>query len=91
MRQAGSPPLFWAEAINTASYVRNRCPTSALDGGVPFTVWTGKIPTVSFMQVFGAKVFVNDKNPGKGKFDSIAVPGIFVGYDSQSKAQSTPT
>lgn len=86
MRQAGSPPSFWAEAINTASYIRNRCPTSALDGRVPFTVWTGKIPTVKFMQVFGAKVFVKNKNPGKGKFDSRAVPGIFMGYDAQSKA-----
>ena len=86
MRQAGSFPAFWAEAINTACYVRNRCPTSALDGGIPFTVWTGKIPTVDFMQVFGAKVFVKDKTPNKGKFDSRAIQGIFVGYDTSSKA-----
>lgn len=38
------------------------------------------------MQVFGAKVFVKDKNPGKGKFESRATPGIFVRYGSQSKA-----
>lgn len=86
MRQAGSSPAFWAEAINTACYVRNRCPTSALNGGIPFTEWTGKIPTVNFMQIFGAKVFVKDKNPNKGKFDSRAIEGIFTGYDTESKA-----
>lgn len=51
MQQAGSSPAFWAEAVNTACYVRNRCQTSALNGGISFTEWTGKIPTVNFMQV----------------------------------------
>lgn len=29
---------FWAEAINTVNYIRNRCPTSHLDGRTPFQV-----------------------------------------------------
>lgn len=85
MRQAGVPPIFWAEAVNTACYIRNRCPTAALKGRLPFTVWTGKTPTMIYMQTFGTKVFVKIKG-NRGKFDSRSEEGIFVGYDRQSKA-----
>lgn len=86
MRQAGSPPSFWAEAVHTANYIRNRCPTTALNGEIPFKQWTGKKPTVIYMQVFGAKVYYKDKGSQKGKFDSNSKLGIFMGYDVQSKA-----
>lgn len=80
MKQAGVPPHFWAEAIYNANYTRNRCPTSALSGSIPYTVWTGKTPTLAHMQVFGAKTFVLDKKQNKGKFESRSKPGIFLGY-----------
>ena len=67
MRQAGSPPAYWAEAINTACYLGNRCTTSALKGGIPFKLWRNKTPTVNYIKVFGSKVYVLDKNPQKGK------------------------
>lgn len=40
-------PTFWAEAIMTACYIRNRCPTRALQEGVPYTAWTTKVPTAN--------------------------------------------
>lgn len=86
MRQAGSPPHLWAEAVNTANYIGNRCPTTALNGGIPFTLWKGKIPTLAYFQVFGAKAFVLNKTQGRGKLDSRSEPGIFVGYAQTSKA-----
>lgn len=39
-----------------------------------------------YFQIFGAKVFVMDKNPEKGKFESRSEEGIFVCYSSESKA-----
>ncbi|KMQ84419.1 copia protein, partial [Lasius niger] len=86
MRQANVPPVFWAEAVNTACYVRNRCITKSLDGQVPYKLWKGKTPTVIYFKIFGSKVFVLDKNPQKGKFDSRSEEGIFVGYSNESKA-----
>lgn len=86
MRQAGSPPALWAEAVNTANYIRNRCPTTALNGLIPFTLWKGKKPTIVYMNVFGSKAYYKEKGKPKGKFESRSQLGIFVGYDTQSKA-----
>lgn len=85
MRQAGVPPIFWAEAINTACYIRNRYPTKALDGQVPHRLWTGKKPTMIYMQPFGIKAFVLLKK-NKGKFESRSRECTFVGYSQESKA-----
>ena len=35
---AGLPKSLWAEAFSTATYVRNRTPTKALDGHTPYEV-----------------------------------------------------
>lgn len=36
MLQSKLPPHFWAEAIATAAYIRNRCPTRNLEDSTPF-------------------------------------------------------
>ncbi|KMQ91542.1 retrovirus-related pol polyprotein from transposon tnt 1-94 [Lasius niger] len=44
--RSGLPPSFWAEAVNTANLIRNRCPTSRLKGRTPYEAWYGKSPNV---------------------------------------------
>lgn len=83
--QSGLSHKFWAEAVNAANYIRNRSPTKALDGKTPFEVLTGKIPDVTHLRVFGSAVFILNKDPNIGKFDSRGMPGIFVGYADSSK------
>lgn len=34
--ESGIPPSFWAEAINAANYVKNRCTTKGSPGGTPY-------------------------------------------------------
>lgn len=84
--ESGMSPSFWGEAVKTANYIRNRCPSQSLKEGTPYEKRTGRRPNLHFLQVFGCKAFVLNKAPGKGKFDARAIRGRFVGYSEISKA-----
>lgn len=83
--QSGLPRTFWAEAILTAVYIRNRCPSRSLDGKLPHEIWTGKILTAIHFQIFGTKAHMLDKSKHV-KFDQKTIECIFVGYSTESKA-----
>lgn len=55
--ESGLPRTLWAKAISMVAFIRNRCPTSALQGKAPFEMWTGKKPDVTCLRVFGCKAF----------------------------------
>lgn len=84
--QASLPPSYWAEAISTANYIRNRCPSRSLGNNIPEKIWSGKKPTLSHLQTFGVKAFALDKTPNKGKFEPRSHECIFLGYETESKA-----
>lgn len=86
MRHAAVPPIFWAEAINTANYIRNRCITKSLNRRVPYTAWTGKKPTLIHLKIFGTKAYALNKVPKREKFDSRSQECMLVGYSTESKA-----
>ena len=45
LQQAGLNKSFWAEAISTAAYLRNRMVTTVLKTGhTPYQLWFGKKP-----------------------------------------------
>ena len=50
---AKMPLRVWADAVNTAAYLRNRSPTTALNGHTRYEIWFGKKPNVSHLRVFG--------------------------------------
>lgn len=83
--QSGLPAKFWAEAVNTANYIRNRCPTKSLNGSTPYGIWYGHPPNVSHLQNFGCKVFCLNNDPNKGKLDPRSKEGIFLGYSETTK------
>jgi hypothetical protein len=79
-------PIGALHKILTANHIRNRCPSRSLEGEIPFKMWTGRTPIVSYFRKFGTTAFALDKTPGKGKFDSRSKKCIFIGYSVQSKA-----
>jgi transposase InsO family protein len=36
LKAKGLPSWFWGEAVNTAVYILNRCPTKSVTGMTPF-------------------------------------------------------
>jgi len=85
MIQSKVSPSFWAEAVNTANHIRNRCPSKGTNGETPYKLWNGKIPNVKYFRVFGSKVLFLDKELRKGKFASRSKEGIFIGYSEETK------
>ena len=82
---ANLPQKFWAEAISTAAYLRNRCPTSSFKGATPYERWFGVKPDVEHLRVFGCKVYVHIPDEKRRKLDAKAVEGVFVGYPAGKK------
>jgi len=83
--QSGLPSFLWAEAVNTANYIRNRCPTKSLSGKTPYEVWHQEIPDVAHFREFGCRVLILDRGSNIGKLDNRCKSGHFVGYSQQSK------
>ena len=79
------PLKFWAEAVNTVVYLRNRSPTSALNGRTPFEYWFNRKPDVSNLRVFGCICYVHIPDALRKKLDPKSYKAIFVGYPSDTK------
>ena len=71
---------FWAEAVETACYLVNRSPSSALEDKTPHKVWTGKKPSLSHLRVFGCDAYVHVPKEKRTKLDNKSERCIFIGY-----------
>ena len=83
--QAGLPLVFWAEAIRTANFIRNRCPSRSLNGKTPYEMLHGRKPDVCFFREFWCSVYILDRTSHKGKFEKKTKNGVFLGYSEESK------
>ena len=86
LKAKGLPDCFWGEAVATAVYLLNRCPTKNVEGMTPFEVWHGKKPAVHHLRVFGCIAYVLNTTPHLKKLEDRDRRMIFIGYESGSKA-----
>lgn len=86
LKGAGLPDAFWAEAVNTAVYVLNRCSTRALNNKTPDEAYYGTKPSVSHLRKFGCECFVHIPSERRKKLDDKSKKCIFLGYSEESKA-----
>jgi hypothetical protein len=87
MEQAGLPLEYWAEAARTACYLRNRSPSSALEGfKTPYQAFTGKKPNLSHIRTFGCIAYVQELPKNRTKLENKATTCILLGYSAISKA-----
>ena len=76
---------FWAEALSTAMYLRNRSPTRAVEGKTLFEAWTGQKPDVKNFHIFGCVAYAHIPKDERHKLDSKAKKCIFLGYGTNTK------
>lgn len=85
LMDSGLPHSLWSEAVNTATYLRNRCPTKVLKNCTPFECWFGRKPSVFHLRTFGCKAVALNKKPGRSKLDAKGKMYVFVGYSHKTK------
>jgi hypothetical protein len=77
---------FWADVVNTAVYIKHRCPTKHLESKTPQEAWTNRKPNVSHLRVFGCKIFAHIPDEKRSKLKSKFMPCVFLGYCEGTKA-----
>jgi len=78
------PKEFWAETVDCAIYLSNRCPTKNLNEMTPQEAWSGRKPNVSHLKVFGSISYVDVDDQVGTKLDDKSKKIIFVGYDKKN-------
>ena len=89
LKQAGAPSSYWAEAIQTAVYLKNISITKGTHGleATPFELWFGKKPKVEHLRVWGctAYAYIHPANRSDKKWSARAEKMMFVGYTMTTK------
>ena len=76
---------FWAEALSTMVYLRNRSPTKALGGVTPHDAWSGSKPSVHHLRIFGFNAYAHVPRVQRRKLDSKTRRCILLGYGTEQK------
>ena len=74
---ANAPKKFWAEAVNTAAYLINKSPSTAIGFKTLEEMWSGAPPKYDHIRVFGCVAYAHIK---QGKLDPRAIKCMFIGY-----------
>ena len=76
---------LWGEAILTHIYLRNRCPSSILLGGItPYERVFSHAPSIAHLRVFGTKCFIKVPDELRAKFDDKARECHLIGFEGES-------
>lgn len=82
---AGLFKSYWAEALTTANYLRNRSPVTGRDK-TPYELFFGVKPDVSHLRTFGARVYaLTPKQLRHSKLEQTSERGRFIGYPAGTK------
>ena len=80
------PKEFWAEAVQCAVYIQNRCPHAILENKTPQELWRGHKPNVSHFRVFGSVAYAHIPDQRRTKLEDKSEKLVFIGYEEKSKA-----
>ena len=77
---------YWAEAVATATCLRNCLVSTALKAGeTPYLLWYGKKPNLEHIRVFGCVVYSHILSENRKKLDKKAQKLRFIGYTETAR------
>jgi hypothetical protein len=75
---------LWSAAIDTANYLRNRSPSSALNGMTPYEALYKKKPKINHLVIFGSDAYPLEMTNKRDKFEPTARSNcIMIGYGNK--------
>jgi hypothetical protein len=74
------PQRLWAEALNCATYIRNRAPHSFVKDKTPYEAWSGLKLEVTHFRIFGLRAWAEIPSEKRKALDPQSTECIFVGY-----------
>jgi hypothetical protein len=78
-------PTYWAEAIHTTIYLRNRSPTASLDGITPYEAWFGFKPQFKHLRFFGSVCYALVSKEKITKIVSRSLKCTMIVYSDEKK------
>ena len=85
LNEKNLPNYFWADAVSTAMYLINRCPTAGVHGITPEEAWSGRKPDLSHLKIFGCVCYAHIPDELRTKLDVKSEKCIFIGYSLDQK------
>lgn len=85
LHDSNLPKKFWAEALNTAVYLRNRSPTKSIDDKCPYEILYKCKPDVKNLKIFGCIAHAHVPKDERHKLDNKSIECIFLGYGKDIK------
>lgn len=84
LKSAELSERFWAEALVTACYIKNRVIHSFVND-IPERIWIGNEPSVKHLKVYGCLAYAHINKQGRNKLSSRGKECILIGYSNQTK------
>jgi len=78
------PKEFWGPAIVTAGHIHNRLPSWSHGDISPIQHWTGHVPGIGHLRVFGSTTWVHIPKEKRRKLDPKSVKCILIGFEEDS-------
>jgi len=87
LNETSLPKYFWADVVNTTSYVLNCVLIRLILKKTSYELFKGRRPVLTHLKVFGCKCFIlNNGKEQLGKFYAKADGSLFLGYATNSHA-----
>ena len=74
------PLSFWGYALQTTAFTLNRAPLESVET-MPYDLWFGKKPKLSFLKVWGCDAYVKKLQPDK--LEPKSEKCVFIGYPKE--------